>query len=75
MSIRSASRLLIYAPTLQPRRAKIIYERLIAVADAPGIKHPLRFLMTRGVVHQKSAEKALYSIGNNLPPGKFPRQA
>ena len=41
----------------------------------PGIKHPLRFLMTRGVVHQKSFEKALYSIGNNLPPGKFPRQA
>jgi Mn-containing catalase len=52
--------------------AKIIYKRLIAVTDNSGIKNALRFLTTREVVHQKSFEKALHSIQNNLPPGKFP---
>jgi Mn-containing catalase len=53
-------------------RAKIIYERLINCTDDPGIKDALGFLMTREVAHQKSFEKALYSIENNFPPGKFP---
>ncbi|HWW66176.1 MAG TPA: manganese catalase family protein [Sphingomonadaceae bacterium] len=53
-------------------RAKIIYERLINVTDDPGIKDALGFLMTREVSHQKSFEKALYSIQDNFPPGKLP---
>jgi Mn-containing catalase len=53
-------------------RAKIIYERLINVTDDPGIKEALGFLMTREVAHQKSFEKALYSIQDNFPPGKLP---
>ncbi len=53
-------------------RAKIVYERLINVTDDPGIKDALRFLMTREVAHQKSFEKALYSIRPNFPPGKLP---
>jgi len=53
-------------------RAKIVYERLINVTDDPGIKDALRFLMTREVAHQKSFEKALYSIEPNFPPGKLP---
>jgi Mn-containing catalase len=53
-------------------RAKIVYERLINVTDDPGIKDALRFLMTREVAHQKSFEKALYSINPNFPPGKLP---
>ncbi len=53
-------------------RAKIVYERLINVTDDPGIKEALGFLMTREVAHQKSFEKALYSIENNFPPGKLP---
>ena len=53
-------------------RAKIVYERLIAVTDDPGIKEALGFLMTREVAHQKSFEKALYSIEDNFPPGKLP---
>jgi len=53
-------------------RAKIVYERLINVTDDPGIKDALRFLMTREVAHQKSFEKALYSITPNFPPGKLP---
>jgi len=52
-------------------RAKIIYERLINVTDDPGVKEALGFLMTREVAHQKSFEKALYSIENNFPPGKL----
>jgi len=28
--------------------------------------------MTREIAHQKSFEKALYSIENNFPPGKLP---
>ncbi|MGH8503913.1 MAG: manganese catalase family protein, partial [Gammaproteobacteria bacterium] len=52
-------------------RAKIVYERLINVTDDPGVKEALGFLMTREVAHQKSFEKALYSIENNLPPGKL----
>lgn len=31
-----------------------------------------RFLITREVAHQKSFEKALYSIENNFPSGKLP---
>lgn len=52
-------------------RAKIIYERLINVTDDPGIKDALGFLMTREIAHQKSFEKALYSISDNFPPGKL----
>lgn len=53
-------------------RAKIIYERLINVTDDPGLKDALSFLMTREIAHQKSFEKALYSIEQNFPPGKLP---
>ncbi|WP_114811683.1 manganese catalase family protein [Paraburkholderia kururiensis] len=53
-------------------RAKIIYERLINVSDDPGVREALGFLMTREVSHQKSFEKALYSISPNFPPGKLP---
>lgn len=53
-------------------RAKIIYERLIAITDDPGIKDALGFLMTREVAHQKSFEKALHAIRENFPPGKLP---
>jgi Mn-containing catalase len=53
-------------------RAKIVYERLINITDDPGIKEALGFLMTREVAHQKSFEKALYSIEPNFPPGKLP---
>ncbi|MFJ1300021.1 manganese catalase family protein [Pseudomonadota bacterium AL_CKDN230030165-1A_HGKHYDSX7] len=53
-------------------RAKIVYERLINVTDDPGVKEALGFLMTREVAHQKSFEKALYSMQPNFPPGKLP---
>lgn len=53
-------------------RAKIVYERLINITDDPGIKDALGFLMTREIAHQKSFEKALYSIDNNFPAGKLP---
>lgn len=53
-------------------RAKIIYERLIAITDDPGIKDALGFLMTREIAHQKSFEKALYSMSDNFPPGRLP---
>jgi Mn-containing catalase len=53
-------------------RAKIVYERLIACTDDPGVKEALGFLMTREVAHQKSFEKALYSMNPNFPPGKMP---
>lgn len=53
-------------------RAKIIYERLINTTDDPDLKQSLGFLMTREIAHQKSFEKALYSIEANFPPGKLP---
>jgi len=53
-------------------RAKIVYERLIALTDDPGVKEALGFLMTREVAHQKSFEKALYAIEPNFPAGKMP---
>jgi Mn-containing catalase len=53
-------------------RAKIVYERLINITDDAGIKDALGFLMSREVAHQKSFEKALYSIKDNFPPGKLP---
>jgi Mn-containing catalase len=53
-------------------RAKIVYERLINITDDPGIKDALGFLMTREIAHQKSFEKALYSMEANFPPGKLP---
>jgi Mn-containing catalase len=53
-------------------RAKIVYERLIACTDDPGVKEALGFLMTREIAHQKSFEKALYSMNPNFPPGKLP---
>ncbi|UXY14343.1 manganese catalase family protein [Chitiniphilus purpureus] len=52
-------------------RAKIVYERLIALTDDPGVKEALGFLMTREIAHQKSFEKALYAIEPNFPPGKL----
>ena len=52
-------------------RAKIIYERLINLTPDPGVKEALGFLMTREIAHQKSFEKALYSIEPNFPPGKL----
>lgn len=53
-------------------RAKIVYERLINLTDDPGVKEALGFLMTREIAHQKSFEKALYTIAPNFPPGKMP---
>src|SRR4051794_37317559 len=53
-------------------RAKIIYERLMNVTPDPGVREALGFLMTREIAHQKSFEKALYSIQPNFPPGKLP---
>lgn len=53
-------------------RAKIIYERLMALTPDTGVREALGFLMTREVAHQKSFEKALYSIEPNFPPGKMP---
>jgi Mn-containing catalase len=53
-------------------RAKIVYERLINLTEDPGVKEALGFLMTREIAHQKSFEKALYSIQPNFPPGKLP---
>lgn len=53
-------------------RAKIVYERLINITTDPGIRDALGFLMTREIAHQKSFEKALYSMENNFPPGKLP---
>jgi Mn-containing catalase len=53
-------------------RAKIVYERLINLTEDPGVREALGFLMTREVAHQKSFEKALYSIEPNFPPGKLP---
>jgi Mn-containing catalase len=53
-------------------RAKIIYERLIALTPDTGVREALGFLMTREVAHQKSFEKALYAIEPNFPPGKLP---
>ena len=52
-------------------RAKIVYERLINITADPGVKDALTFLMTREMAHQKSFEKALYSIEPNFPPGKL----
>jgi Mn-containing catalase len=52
-------------------RAKIVYERLINLTEDAGVKEALGFLMTREVSHQKSFEKALYSIEPNFPPGKL----
>src|SRR4029079_11229279 len=53
-------------------RAKISYERLINSTEDPGVAEALGFLMTREAAHQKSFEKALYSIEPNFPPGKTP---
>ncbi len=53
-------------------RAKIVYERLISLTTDPGVRDALMFLMTREIAHQKSFEKALYSIEPNFPPGKLP---
>jgi Mn-containing catalase len=53
-------------------RAKIIYERLINCTPDVGVRDALTFLMTREIAHQKSFEKALYSIEPNFPAGKLP---
>jgi len=55
-------------------RAKILYERLINATDDASVREALGFLMTREIAHQKSFEKALYSIEPNFPPGKLPGQ-
>lgn len=52
-------------------RAKIIYERLINATEDADVRQTLGFLMTREMSHQKSFEKALYSIEPNFPPGKL----
>ncbi|MET0331223.1 MAG: manganese catalase family protein [Dyella sp.] len=52
-------------------RAKIVYERLINVTDDVGVREALMFLMTREIAHQKSFEKALYSMDKSFPPGKL----
>ncbi len=52
-------------------RAKIVYERLINVTSDPGVRDALTFLMTREIAHQRSFEKALFSIEPNFPPGKL----
>lgn len=52
-------------------RAKIVYERLINLTSDPGVKEALGFLMTREIAHQKSFEKALYSMDAHFPPGKL----
>lgn len=56
-------------------RAKIVYERLINATNDPGVKEALGFLMTREIAHQRSFEKALYSMEPNFPPGKLPGDA
>jgi Mn-containing catalase len=53
-------------------RAKIVYERLINCTPDVGVRDALTFLMTREIAHQKSFEKALYSIEPNFPTGKLP---
>jgi len=53
-------------------RAKIVYERLINITDDVGVKDALNFLMTREIAHQKSFEKALYSMEDDFPAGKIP---
>lgn len=53
-------------------RAKVIYERLISATEDPDVRQTLGFLMTREISHQKSFEKALYSIEPNFPPAKLP---
>src|SRR6202044_2248594 len=53
-------------------RAKIIYERLMNLCDDPDVENALGFLMTREIAHQKSFEKALYSMEPNFPSGKLP---
>jgi Mn-containing catalase len=53
-------------------RAKVVYERLINLTDDAGVKEALGFLMTREISHQKSFEKALYSMVPNFPPAKLP---
>lgn len=39
------------------------------------MRDTLGFLMTREVAHQKSFEKAPYSIKPNCPPGRIPADA
>ena len=53
-------------------RAKMVYERLIAMTDDPGIRDALTFLTTREVAHPKAFEKALCAITPNFPPGRLP---
>jgi len=53
-------------------RAKLVYERLINCTPDVGVREALTFLMTREIAHQKSFEKALYSIEPNFPTGKLP---
>ena len=53
-------------------RAKIVYERLMNIADDPGVKEALGFLMTREIAYPLSFEKALHSIQPNFPQGKLP---
>ena len=52
-------------------RAKIGYENLIPLTDAPYVKETLMFLMTREVTHFQQFEAALETIQPNFPPGVF----
>ncbi len=44
----------------------------INATEDPGVREALGLPMTREIAHQKSFEKALYSIEPNFPPGKLP---
>jgi Mn-containing catalase len=67
----------IFGAILQPKRAKIVYERLINFCDDADTKDALQFLMTREITHMKafaaaleSMKKPAFSIGKIAPtPG------
>jgi Mn-containing catalase len=51
-------------------RARLLYERLINATDDPGIRDAVGFLMAHGMEHQRSLEKALYTIEPNSSSGR-----
>jgi Mn-containing catalase len=59
---------------LRPRRAQIVYERLIGFTDDAGMRDALQFLITREVTHMKAFAAAFDSMGKapftigKLPP-------
>jgi Mn-containing catalase len=65
-------------PALEHRGRGARQDRLRApdrLTDDPGVKEALGFLMTREVAHQKSFEKALYSISRTSRRAKCRRSA